>query len=268
VHALARLAHGKKLFVVGRPPPEVLGEVAGAYSTAVLASCDELAGMCFMLQSGMFDLYGHGGLASVNAQLHLRTRNPGTPEDGCDAYCKLAAHRFAAGDVDLARELLAEAARLFPRGTPASRLWLTTQLEIEFQLALYREDWEKAEELDRVITGPSGTQIGDIRNGGIDAGGSARHSTTAGTETDIDALFRRSLLQLARRHFDAAAAEASRGLEALEVDLKSPTPSVPLAQVSTCGCAHVQCGGDGGRGDVHSHACVCVCVCVCDCNCA
>ena len=129
-HALARLAHGKKLFVAGRPPPEVLEEVAGAYSTAVLASCDELAGMCFMLQSGLFDLYGHSGLASVNAQLHLRTRNPGTPEDGCDAYCKLAAHRFAAGDVRLARELLAEAARLFPRGTPASRLWLATELQV------------------------------------------------------------------------------------------------------------------------------------------
>lgn len=202
----------------GRPPWQVLDGVAASYSTSVLSSIDELMGMCFMLQSGLFDLYGHGHLSALYAQIHLRNRNPGSPDDGCAAYCQLALHHTAAGEDEVASQLLSEARFTYQAGTPASRIWAATTLEIEFQRALSHEDWAAAEALERSITGFATADGGEGLTG-EDVG------------VRVDAGFRQALLHLARRQYDRVAAVVDCTLQAIDADLAAAKPSLPLARV-------------------------------------
>eukprot|EP00040_Diaphanoeca_grandis_P015828 m.81238 g.81238 ORF g.81238 m.81238 type:complete len:722 (-) comp25399_c0_seq1:87-2252(-) len=143
LHCLAQLTYAKKLFLHGQNTTSVLRIVSSGYSASVQNSVDELMGMSYMLHSGLFDLYGHRNLTMLYAQLHLRNRNPGSAEDGCEAYCKLAAHCFVQGDTTVAYRLLAKAEDLFPPSTPTAVLWLALRWQLDHQQALYAQEWDK-----------------------------------------------------------------------------------------------------------------------------
>eukprot|EP00041_Stephanoeca_diplocostata_P030381 m.918316 g.918316 ORF g.918316 m.918316 type:complete len:915 (-) comp23744_c1_seq1:4234-6978(-) len=164
LQGLAKLAHAKQQFSTGCAPSEVLTLVRDGYSASVLnatqssplaASFDTLMGMCFLLHAALFDAYGCVPLLLLYAQLHLRNRAPGAPEDGCDAYCKLALHCVAQGHREIADRLLAEVQYLFPKGTPTARIWELTQENIDFQQALLQGNLETAQSIARRIKGSS-----------------------------------------------------------------------------------------------------------------
>jgi tetratricopeptide (TPR) repeat protein len=195
-----------------------------------MSSFDELMGMCFMLQSGLFDLYGHANLSALYAQLHLRNRNPGSPDDGCGAYCTLAAHHFAAGELGIAKEFLTEARLTYPPGTPASQLWRATETQLEYHSAVLQEDWASAEMLERTVSG------GRFYGSTADAGAVLPAGDVV---VQVDAGFRRALLHLARRQFDCAAIVVSAALGAIEADLAAPKPYLPLARVKQARLARI-----------------------------
>jgi anaphase-promoting complex subunit 5 len=144
LHGLARLTMARQALWEGKPPATVLDHVSSSLSTGFKEASSELVAMGYLLQAGLFDLYGHSGLAMLYPQMVLRNGSSDSDAETCNAYCKVALYYFSQGQFRVAKKVLEAAEGEFPRFTPQSKLWLATSHQIYYQMALYREDWGEA----------------------------------------------------------------------------------------------------------------------------
>eukprot|EP00050_Salpingoeca_kvevrii_P000073 m.141311 g.141311 ORF g.141311 m.141311 type:complete len:720 (-) comp10020_c0_seq1:1541-3700(-) len=146
LHALAQYNWARHLFGQGAPPARVLEAAEEGLKTASKASLFDLVSMGYMLKAGLWELYGNSGLASLAPQLHLHYNEYGTPEDLCDAYCKMAMSAACKAQFELASAILQQAQDKFPAGTLPARVWMATKAQLDHRRALAVCDWEAAEE--------------------------------------------------------------------------------------------------------------------------
>ncbi|XP_014787767.1 anaphase-promoting complex subunit 5 [Octopus bimaculoides] len=100
--------------------------------------------------AALWHTYGKRENCSLISQLilHLDTSDAGiyrNEESVCIAMCNLARHHFDQGMIDVAMVIVEGAKERFPANTSYAHIWMATEQEMKFTLAVYSNKWSDAE---------------------------------------------------------------------------------------------------------------------------
>lgn len=100
--------------------------------------------------AALWHIYGKRENCSLVSQLilHLDTSDAGifrNEESVCIAICNLAKHHFDQGMIKIALVILKSAKERFPANTAHAHIWMATEQEMKFTLAIHACKWSDAE---------------------------------------------------------------------------------------------------------------------------